>query len=147
MFKNINSLATLFTPLQSDQIAKECRFIQRNFSQVKALSFILTLLKSLYSGDTSFRAMASYHSKLQIGSISRQALHKRINRSAVTYLSRWIQKIISTRKKNSPFHDINKHFNRILLEDCTVLTIHKDNKKYSTRTGTEKQLIISQLWC
>ena len=138
MFKSIDSIATLLTQNQPDKIAKKCKFIQRNSSQLSALSFVLTLLKSLCSGDTSFSAMASCHAKLQQTSISRQAMHKRINRSAVTFLSRLIKKIIQSQPNNTSLHLVNKRFNRVLLEDCTVLKVHKDNKKIFRGNGNGK---------
>lgn len=138
MFQFIDSIADILTQFNLNKIASQCKFIQRRSNQIDPLAFIIIHLKSICSGDTSFSALARFLTQSQSCCISRQAIFKRVNPKAVKFLSSVAQKLIQKQNNTSLFGDINKLFNRILIEDCSVLRVHKSNHKTFPGNGNGK---------
>lgn len=138
MLINIDSVVKSLSHINLDRIALSCKFIQRKSSKVSPIAFLLSQLKSVSSGDTSFAALARFLSSSQEVSISRQAMHKKVNKYAVKFLSKVIQKITSSQQNHPLFGSAKNPFNRILIEDCSVLKVHKSNQKLFPGNGNGK---------
>ena len=134
----IDSFTNLITPSKLDSIAQKSKFIQRSSNTISPHHFVLSLLQSIVSGKTSFQDLANNLNNLQEKPISRQAVHKRINSHCVNFLSQSIQMLLKKQKKESPLSALSGKFNRILIEDCTVLKIHQSNHSSFRGNGNGK---------
>ena len=80
-----------------DTIARNCSFVLRFSRHFSAGGFLLTLLKAAISGKASFNQLAMTLGVLEERALSRQALHKRIDRSAVSFMLSVVAEAVSQR--------------------------------------------------
>lgn len=111
---------------QLDSLARETGLIVRHSPKFSANGFALSLFKAVLTGKASFEHIAKNLKRREIKSISRQAVHERVDRTAVSFMilvtgqalkERWAeQKLICS-----------KVFNRVLVEDSSQVKTHLNN--------------------
>jgi hypothetical protein len=114
----------LFSQLNS--LARETQLIVRTSAKFSAEGFLLSLFKAVLTGKASFGQIARDLKRSEKRSISRQAVHERVDKTAVSFMisvtgqalkERWVeQKLICS-----------KVFNRVLIEDSTQAKTHVNN--------------------
>ena len=133
MFKTNSSTRTpdssLFTPKYLEALAKQKGLIKRTSSKFSATAMLYGLLKSVVSGDSSFSDMACYLEGYQKDSISRQAVHKRIGIEAADFMESITTQLLTSIVAGSNIIE-TKLFNRVILEDASIITMHDNNAKH-----------------
>ena len=109
-------------------LAKKTTFIMRK-RKLTAELFLLCLFKSLFNGKASFQQIAARFGRLSADSISKQALWKRIDASAIAFLMSTFAAALAQRGKNltQKHPRLGTLFNRILTEDSTQHRFHHSN--------------------
>lgn len=114
----------LFCQLES--LARETHLIERTSAKFSAAGFLLSQFKAVLTGKASFEQIARSLKSSEKKSISRQAVHERVDKAAVAFMisvtgqalkERWAeQKLICS-----------KVFNRVLIEDSSQAKTHVNN--------------------
>lgn len=138
MFTNLpNSKLSTSLDLNSEaleDLAAQTKFVQRRNSRFSASGFILGLLKSVTSGCASLQDLASIMDVDHNSSLSKQALHQRMNERALEFVKKVIQQAIS-RKLPSLQMISSKGFNRILVQDASSEKIHNAHAHQYVSSG------------
>jgi len=97
--------------------------------KITAEGFLLCLFKSIFNGRASFHEMASRIERIEDISISRQAVWKRIDPSAIKFLLKTLTAALTQRwERISRKHfALLEYFGRILVEDSTQHRLHMGN--------------------
>jgi hypothetical protein len=113
---------------QLSNLAKISTFIMRE-RKLTAEGFLLCLFKSIFNGRASFDQMATRIGRIEKTTISKQALWKRIDASAIAFLLDTLAAALSQRwERVSKKHlALSEHFGRILTEDSTQHRFHMGN--------------------
>ena len=112
---------------QLEFLARETNLIVRHSAKFSAQGFVLRLFKAVLTGKaSSFEQIARSLKSSEKKPISRQAVHERVDKTAVSYMisvighalkERWVeQKLICS-----------KVFNRVLIEDSSQAKTHVNN--------------------
>lgn len=117
---------SLFSLSRLNEIARKTSFVTRNSRKFSPGNFLLTLLKSVCSGKASFNQLAMYLNG-PAPAISRQAVHKRVNKFAVAFLIQVISDLLTNHSTEVLEEFSRIGFKRILVEDSTTLRIPKAN--------------------
>ena len=114
----------LFCQLES--LARETQLIERTSAKFSAAGFLLSQFKAVLTGKASFEQIARSLESSEKKSISREAVHERVDKTAVAFMisvtgqalkERWAeQKLICS-----------KVFNRVLIEDSSQAKTHVNN--------------------
>jgi hypothetical protein len=115
------------------KIAIQTGLIKRITKGFCAQGYLLGLLKAVASGDGSLRKLASnLASSVGTASLSKQALHYRVNESAVNFLKK-----VSTHLLNSVITAEGQTFLRILIQDSSQLRLPKQNSEHYRGIGNQ----------
>ena len=98
----------------------------RHSARFSASGFVLTLLKSVVSGKASFNQLAITLKVGEIKSLTRQALWKRINSKAVSFMMEVTGQAIRERWITDELV-VSPIFSRVLVEDSSQAKLPKDN--------------------
>jgi hypothetical protein len=109
-----------------EEIARETNFIQRRTPGFSGHGFLLSLLKAIGHGQASFGQMAVNLSQTQSKSLSRQAIHQRVDESAEKFLEKVIMELDLLGWRRVAVK-LNLPFKRIVIEDATQLRMHRKN--------------------
>ncbi|WP_347441662.1 hypothetical protein [Rubritalea sp.] len=102
-------------------MAKHSSFIRRKTQSFSTLSIILALFKCLQKGDASFNLLADEMRLLNLKSLCRGAIYKRLNQTAVDFLQEVIRQLIASQKLLKFKQKSTQRFKRILVEDSTII--------------------------
>lgn len=111
-----------------DHLAIQSGLIVRQTRKFSAQGFLLTLLKSVSTGHASFSQMAAYLGQSEARSLSRQALHQRMNPTVITFLQSVFQRVMHS-GLGAATGGGELPFQRILLEDATQFRMHPKNHR------------------
>jgi len=109
-----------------DHLAVQSGLIVRQTRKFSAQGFLLTLLKAVSTGHASFGQMAAYLEQSEARSLSRQALHQRMNPPVVAFLQSVLRRVMDSSVRTAE-EDGDFPFHRILLEDATQFRMHPKN--------------------
>ncbi len=111
-----------------DPVARKCGFIIRRSRHFSASGFTLALLKAAVSGKASFNQLAMTLGDIETRSASKQALHKRIDRTATKFMFRVVAKALSLRW-NDPAGPpgMLDGFGRVIVEDSSQRALPSAN--------------------
>lgn len=109
-----------------DHLAVQSGLIVRQTRKFSAQGFLLVLLKSVSTGHASFGQMAAYLGQSEARSLSRQALHQRMNPPVITFLQSVLQRVMDS-SVGAATGGVKFPFRRILLEDATQFRMHPKN--------------------
>ena len=109
-----------------EEIARETNFIQRRTAGFSGHGFLLSLFKAIGHGQASFGQMAVNLNQTQSKSLSRQAVHQRVDESAEEFLKKVILEL-DYRAWKKVATNSDHPFNRIIIEDATQLRMHRKN--------------------
>lgn len=118
---------SLFSVSRLNEIARKTGLVTRNSRKFSPGNFLLTLLKSVCSGKASFNQLALSLHGADSPAMCKQAVHKRINRFAVTFLLQVISDLITNHSTSTLDEFSRSGFKRILVEDSTTLRLPKTN--------------------
>ncbi len=117
---------SFFSISRLNEIARKTEFVIRDSRKFRPENFLLSLLKSVCSGKASFNQLA-----MSLGgsapAISRQGVHKRINRFAVAFLIQIISDLLTNHSADVLEEFSRSGFKRILVEDSSTLRLPKAN--------------------
>lgn len=110
----------------ADSIARQAGLIVRSSHKFSAAGFLITLLKTVSAGASSYNQMAAELHHHEAKAMSRQAISQRFSRYSTAFLLNSISALIS--EKSAPTtRAFRGLFKRILVEDSTVIPIVKSN--------------------
>jgi len=125
-----------------DQAARKTTFIQRQSAKFSAAGYLFSLIKSILTGKASFNQLAAGLKKSETRSLSKQAVWKRTNRLAVSFmldaLSLAMQEKWQRSFSRSP--GLTRHFRRILVQDSTQQKLPKSNHEHFPAHGNGKSV-------
>jgi hypothetical protein len=124
-----------------DQWAKDTHLIRRISAKFSASSFLHSLLKNIPSGKGSGNQLAISLAESGLVAMSRQALHKRLNVYAVSFLLKVIHGLLVgfVEESSSSLSIFKKRgIKRILIEDSTTLRLPKSNAENFPAHGNSK---------
>ena len=125
-----------------DKAARKTKFIQRQSAKFSAAGYLFALIKSILTGKGSFNQLAAGLKKSETHSLSKQALWKRTNRLAVSFmldaLSLAMQEKWRCSFSKSP--GITRHFRRVLVQDSTQQKLPKSNHDHFPAHGNGKSV-------
>ena len=127
MFKTSSTAGPLPSLNTLDRIARKSGLIKRQSSKFSAHGFLISLIKSVISGKSSLNQLAINIGDFESANMSRQAMHQRFGDSASLFLTNVLKEIIKTKTKSLFSVNEKLPFERILVEDCTMLPMHKSN--------------------
>jgi len=123
-FKLAARSKSLFSKLGS--LAGETGLIMRRSRKFSADGFLLGVFKAVLSGKASFNQLAMSMGRSEKKAMSRQAVHKRVDRSAVSFMMGATGQAIRERWGGGVSIATGK-FNRILVEDSSQAKTDKRN--------------------
>lgn len=129
MVNNLPTVRSLFSLTRLDEIARKTKLVTRISRKFNPGNFLLTLLKSVCSGNASFNQMAISLRSPDTPAMSKQAVHKRINKFTVAFLIQVISDLLTRHSSESLNEFPRAGFKRILVEDSTTLRLPKANAK------------------
>ena len=117
-----------FDDLESELhcLAREAGLIVRRTRSFSADGFLLAMLKAVCSGHASFNRLALSLGQSEARTISRQAVHCRMKKEAVTYLDAVLGRIVA-RRISTVDGQGEGLFRRILIQDSTQIRMHRGN--------------------
>ena len=121
---------------QVDPIAKSTKFAVRKSKGISPCGMILALFKAVIEGNSSFNQLATFLSHSDLKSVSRQAVWKRINPSAIHLLSSLIGLALNQRCKAEGLI-VSDVFGRVLIEDSTQCKVYAANHEEFPSSGNQ----------
>lgn len=108
-------------------IARDTGLIQRASLRFSASGFLLAMLQSVTKGDTSLNHIVMHLAAFVRRSMTRQAMHQRFGTATSSFLLGVIRAVISTRFPKIADILRNGPFQRVIIEDSTVISMAKSN--------------------
>jgi hypothetical protein len=109
-----------------DCLARKTKLIVRNSAKFSAEGFTLGVLKAVLTGKASFNQLAMNMGRSEHKAMARQAVHKRVDRSAVAFMMNATGEAIKQRWDDQPLV-VTKRFNRVIIEDSSQARTDKAN--------------------
>ena len=138
MHNTLPAARSLFSISRLEEIARRTHFVVRNSRKFSVAAFLLVILQSVSSGKASFNQLAMALMDLNLLSTSKQAIHKRINKHAVSFLHQVIQDLLVGYSDYVLEEFNNRGFNRILVEDSSTLRLPKSNAELFPAHGNAR---------
>ena len=107
-------------------LARKTNLIVRNSPKFSAEGFTLGVLKAVITGKASFNQLAMNMGQSEHKTMSRQALHKRVDHSAVAFMMSAAGQAIKDRWDDESLI-VTKRFSRVLIEDSSQAKTDKAN--------------------
>jgi hypothetical protein len=130
MFKTISGskLADRSKELFSrlDSLARKTKLIVRHSAKFSADGFVLGLFKSVITGKASFNQLAMNMGRSEHKAMSRQAVHQRVDQSALSFMVAATGHAIKDRWNDEALV-VTKRFNRVIIEDSSQSKTDKRN--------------------
>jgi len=115
-----------------DSIARETGLVARESRRFSASGFLAALMKAAATGRCSLASLAGFLAEMEDASMSRQAVAGRLGPGATAFLMRVVAQLLRT----GPGDPVAPtRFGRILLEDSTVIPMHKSNAELFPNNG------------
>ena len=131
-------IAPFFTTEELNELAKETKFVQREFGGSKidgAIFLDLIVFHNENLKEQSLRDLSSMlKDELRI-EISKQALHKRFNEYAVAFLSNALEKLLQQQLQSSAIKLLDNEFNRVLIKDSVCFQVHESMAEFYPGSG------------
>ena len=121
-----------------DIIARKTRLIIRKSNRFSAHGFLLSLIQTVLQGNNSLNHLAIGLGKFEHQAMSRQAMHQRLDEASSVFLLSVLSELIKSRTRSIVNTASDTVFKRILIEDCTVLPMHKFNHEIFPGNGNAK---------
>ena len=125
----------LFSRLE--HLARKTELIVRTSAKFSADGFALGIFKSVLTGRASFNQLAMHMGLSEHQAMTRQAIHKRVDQSAVAFMIATTGQAINQRW-NEEALVATKRFNRILIEDSSQSKTDKGNAEDFPAHGNGK---------
>ena len=141
MFKTISGskLAdrskSLFSKL--DPLARETELIARKSKKFSAEGFVLGIFKAVITGKASLKQIARNLGQSEDKAMSRQAVHKRMDQSAVAFMMSATGRAIKERWDDKTLI-VTRRFNRVIIEDSSQARTDKRNAEDFPGHGNDK---------
>jgi hypothetical protein len=139
--ENIAKIKSFFSRKAIDEVAREVNLVQRKSAKIKGFDFLLSmLLASLDTAHTSLERISTLLTRINPNiRVMPQSLMDRINsKQAVRFLSRLLEMILKERiidLASSLPVSLFCHFNKVLIQDSTVLELHEKLQDYFKGSG------------
>lgn len=121
-----------------DALARQSGLITRRSLKFSAQGFLLSLLQCATRGSSSLNHIAMALGSFEAAAMSRQALHKRFSPESSDFLTSVIGALIAHRNKRQLRTLGIGPFERILIEDSTVIPMAKSNATQFPNNGNCK---------
>lgn len=120
-----------------DSLARKTNLIVRHSAKFSAEGFTLGILKAVTTGKASFNQLAMDMALSEPKAMARQALHQRVDQSAVAFMMSATTEAIKVRW-NDELLIATEKFNRVLIEDSSQAKTNKRNAEDFPGHGNDK---------
>jgi len=121
---------------QLEPIARKCGFILRRSRHFSASGFVLTLLQATIRGKASFNQLAMTLGDLEEKPLTKQALHKRMDRTATRFMFGTVAKALSLRwNDDGERGGMLAGFERVIVEDSSQRPLPATNHEHFPAHG------------
>ena len=127
MLTTLPTARSPFSISRLEKIARNSQLVVRNSRKFSPAHFLFILLKSVCSGKASFNQLAMSLEKRGLPAMSKQGVHKRINRYAVSFLLGVVKELLTNHSADVLAEFESAGFTRILVEDSSTLRLPKTN--------------------
>lgn len=110
-----------------EAIARETHLIQRVSHKFSAIGFLLAVLQSVTKGDTSLNHLVMHLAAFVKHSMTRQAMWQRFGPASSAFFLKVIHHVIEMRHPEASDVLRNCPFERVIVEDSTVISMAKSN--------------------
>lgn len=117
-----------------DDLARDSGLIQRRSRKFSADGFLFALIQCATRGTSSFQHLATSQAGFEHRSMTRQGISGRLNPGSSGFLVRVMNELLCKNKKGVS----NSLFQRILIEDSTVISMAKSNAEHFPNNGNGK---------
>ena len=118
-------------------LARKTNLIVRKSSKFTAKGFLLSLLKTVATGRSSYNQMASTLGHCDLKPMSRQAFSQRIGDKSECFMKEVLSEAIVVQWGGDPILK-NQYFGRILVEDSSQYKMNKKNNASFPGHGNQK---------
>ena len=127
MFTTSSTAGPLPSIDRLESIARKTGLIKRHSARFSGHGFLLSLIQSVVRGSSSLNQIAFGLSRFEDKAMSRQAVHQRLGDASTRFLSAVLSESLQNRTGDLFPAGQGLPFLRLLIEDCTVLSMHKSN--------------------
>ena len=120
-----------------EDLAKKTGLIRRTSKKFSAFGFVLALLKAVVTGKASFNQLAMELSHSEASSLSAQAIWKRVNESAIRFMTSFTAKALKQRWGEGQVIPC-KIFKRVIIEDSSQVKLPSENHEDFPGHGNDK---------
>lgn len=117
-----------------NDLARISGLIQRHSHKFSAEGFLFSLIQCATRGTSSFQHLATSQAGFETRSMTRQGMSERLNPRSSEFLVRVMNELLSDDTKRSS----SSPFQRILIEDSTVISMAKSNAEHFPNNGNGK---------
>ena len=117
------AIAPFFTSDELNKLAKETKFVQREYGGSKidgAIFLDLIVFHNENLKEQSLRDLSGILKDEQRIEISKEGLRKRFNEYAVSFLSTALEKLLQKQLQGSAINLLDNNFNRVLIKDSVM---------------------------
>lgn len=107
----------------------------RQSARFSAHGFLMALIQSVLRGNNSLNHLAIGLGQFECKPMSRQAMHQRLSETSSSFLLGVLRHMMKARTRSLVELDEKLTFKRLLIEDCTVLPMHKSNHEIFPGNG------------
>ena len=120
-----------------DGLARKTKLIVRNSAKFSAEGFVLGVFKAVITGKASFNQLAMNMGQSEHKAMARQAMHQRVDQSAVAFMMSATGHAIKERWDDQSLI-VTKRFNRVIIEDSSQAKTDKANAEDFPAHGNGK---------
>ena len=120
-------IAPFFTSEELNELAKEAKFVQREYGgKIDGDIFLnLIVFHNENLKEQSLRDLSGILKDEQRIEISKEGLRKRFNEYAVSFLSTALEKLLQKQLQGSAINLLDNNFNRVLIKDSVCFQVHE----------------------
>ena len=117
-----------------DDLARDSGLIRRRSRKFSADGFLFSLIQCATRGTSSFQHLATSQAGFEHHATTRQGMSGRLNPGSSAFLVKVMNGLLCKEQKD----DSSSLFQRILIEDSTVISMAKSNAVHFPNNGTGK---------
>ena len=131
-------IAPFFTSEELNELAREAKFVQREYGGSKIDGEIFLNLIVFHNENLKEQSLEDLSGILkdELGiEISKQGLHKRFNEYAVTFLSIALEKMLQQQLQSPAIKLLDNEFNRVLIKDSVCFQVDESMAEFYAGSG------------
>jgi len=131
-------IAPFFTSEELNELAREAKFVQREYGGSKIDGEIFLNLIVFHNENLKEQSLEDLSGILKDErgiEISKQGLHQRFNEYAVSFLSTALEKLLQQQLQSSAIKLLDNEFNRVLIKDSVCFQVDESMAEFYPGSG------------